>query len=170
MYFHFHLHTHFNIKSTQSFHWLYESKDVHITRPKCQSLFFKGYYGPSSCALLTSSSVLTTTISLSAYRRDCPPGWLAKIVTEADSRIERAYHPRKCDIADLFIVTCATHKFCLSTDVAVDARKPALLQLLGWSTRTLTEGRRERLVVSRRWRALERHIPHLMASVITIAH
>jgi hypothetical protein len=42
------------------------------------------------------------------------------------------------------MVTSGTWIFCLATDVAVDAGKPTLLQILGRSTRGLVpEGRRE---------------------------
>lgn len=41
------------------------------------------------------------------------------------------YHPRECDISDLFIVTFGSIILSLTTDVAVDTRKPALLQISG---------------------------------------
>lgn len=58
--------------------------------------------------------------------------------------IGRPYHPRKCVIADLFKVSVSTRILCLASDIAVDPRKPALLQIF---CRTFTglvpQGRRE---------------------------
>lgn len=51
------------------------------------------------------------------------------------ARIGRPYHPRKCVIANLFKVSIGTRILCLASDIAVDPRKPALLQI---SCRTLT--------------------------------
>ncbi|KAL3709053.1 hypothetical protein TMatcc_002842 [Talaromyces marneffei ATCC 18224] len=45
---------------------------------------------------------------------------------------------------NLLKVTRGAYKFCLPTDIAVDARKPALLKILGRSTRArMPEGRRK---------------------------
>lgn len=56
----------------------------------------------------------------------------------------RAYHPRKCVVADLFIVTQGTRILCLAADIAVHAGKPALLQIFGGTISGLVpEGRRE---------------------------
>ena len=48
--------------------------------------------------------------------------------------MEIMYHPRECDVSDLFIVASGSFIFSLTTDIAVDTRKPALLQI---SSRTM---------------------------------
>lgn len=43
----------------------------------------------------------------------------------------RAYHPRKCVVTDLFVFSRGIRALYLAADVAVDAGKPALLQVFG---------------------------------------
>jgi hypothetical protein len=56
---------------------------------------------------------------------------------EAIDRVRVIYHPRKCVISDLFVITESSQFLSLATNIAVNARKPALLQLFSRTIRGL---------------------------------
>ena len=58
--------------------------------------------------------------------------------------MRKAYHPRKCVVTNLSKVTRGRRIRCLAADIAVDAWKPALLQIFDRTVSGLVpEGRRE---------------------------